>query len=109
MPLDRRIRIERNHGVVNEAGELADDWRTFATVWSQKTSSGFSDAETTAGIVVTAVANFTLRYRSGVTDIVPSLLRIVDAAGAIWEVDSVRESDERRRFLEIQAVREVDD
>ena len=108
MPLDRRIRIERNHGDVNMAGELVDDWRPFATVWAQKTGAGFSDTETVSGIVVTAAANFTLRYRSGVTSITPDLLRIVDADNAIWEVDVVRESDERRRFIEIQALREVE-
>lgn len=109
MPLDRRITIERNYGDVNMAGEFVDDWRELAGVWAQQAGAGAVDADTDSGVVTTAVRNYTVRWRSDLQSLSPSVLRIRDNSGAIWEVDVVSESDARRRFLTIQCIREVAD
>ena len=103
--LDRRITIERNHAGWNEYGEYSDDWQPVATVWAQQNAAGLSDVETEAGVVVSAVRNYSIRWRSDLHAVSPAVLRVRDAAGTLWMVDSLQESDARRRFLSIQCVR----
>ena len=108
MPLDRVIALERDEGAFVE-GVYVADWQPISgsPVWAQQNSAGASDVETSGGILVQAARNYTIRWRSDLFDISPAKLRIIDALGHVWNVDSVAESDHRRRIIGIQCLREV--
>ena len=107
--LDRVITLERDVGGFNDVGEYIADWQPVGggPIWAQQNAAGSSDVETEAGIIVTAVRNYTIRWREDLLNVSPAVLRIVDEFGHRWNVDSVAESDARRRALGIQCVREV--
>ena len=109
MPLDRVIQLERDHGDFNQSGEYVKDWRMIggSPIWAQQNAAGSSDAETSGGIVVQAVRNYTVRWRADLFDVLPSKLRIIDDLGDVWNVDGVSEGDQRRRVIGIQCLREV--
>lgn len=109
MPLDRVIQLERDEGDFNSSGEYEYDWQMIggSPVWAQQNSAGSSDVETGAGVLVQAARNYTIRWRADLFDISPAKLRIVDDLGHIWNVDGVSESDNRRRVIGIQCIREV--
>ena len=65
--------------------------------------------ETAGGVLVQAARNYTVRWRADVFSLSPAQLRIIDDLGHVWSVDSVAESDARRRVIGIQCVREVTD
>lgn len=107
MPLDRRIRIERDMGERNDSGEYVPNWTLIAEVWAQKFAAGSADSETAGGTLVIAARNYTIRWRADINALTPAGLRIVDGDGAIWNVDTLAESDARRRFINISTLREV--
>ena len=76
-------------------------------MWAQQNGAGSSDVETSAGVLVQAARNFTIRWRADLFDVSPALLRIIDDLGHTWNVDSIAESDQRRRVIGIQCLREV--
>ena len=63
--------------------------------------------ETSGGVLVQAARNYTIRWRADLFDVSPALLRIIDDLGHVWNVDGVSESDQRRRVIGIQCLREV--
>ena len=107
MPLDRRITIQRNDGERDDQGVFIDDWQDLASVWARRNNSGSVDSEAAGGIIVLTAQSFLIRYREDLIPLNPAVLRIIDSDGNIWEVESLAESDARRRAISISAVREV--
>ena len=107
MPLDRRITIQRNDGERDERGEFMDDWQDFAGVWAQQSGAGSVDSETPGGVLIISSRNYTVRYRSDLLSTDLNILRIVDADGNIWNIENIVESDSRKRFVQIETIREV--
>ena len=108
MPLDRVITLERDEGGF-VLGEYVPDWQPIdgGPMWAQQNSAGSSDVETSGGVLVQAARNYTIRWRADLFDVSPALLRIIDDLGHTWNVDSIAESDHRRRVIGIQCLREV--
>ena len=107
MALDRRVTIERNHGERNEHGEFQDAWRTLAAVWADRSSLGAVDVVGTGGDRTVESAQFTVRWRSDLILADISLLRITDDLDQVWDIETIGESDARRRFVQITATREA--
>ena len=106
MPLDRRIQIQRDHGDYNDDGEFIHDWRDVARVWAVRQGVGASDTIGTGGTALTVEnVTFTIRYTSTLATLNPARVRVVDDESQTWSVDVIAESDARRRFLSISAVR----
>ena len=69
--------------------------------------AGSVDTETQGGIVITAARTYTVRwFEELITATIPNV-SIIDELGHAWNADSVSESNARRRFISISAVREV--
>ena len=108
MPLDRRITVhiealgEYVDGVY-QPGEVTD-----YGVWAQRTSAGAADVATEGGIFVSEAATFLVRWFRELALTPPNRVSITDELGLEWNVDVISESNQRRRFLGIQALREGD-
>lgn len=107
MPLDRRITIQEDRGTRNMHGEFVHDWQDFASVWAERRGAGSVDSPTEGGILVLEAVTFTVRYTSTLAALDMALIRILDAAGTVWNPESIAESDRRRRFLTFTATREA--
>ena len=106
--LDRRITIQRNTGARGAYGEFRDDWQNLASVWAQQSGAGSVDAEGESGVLILASRNYTIRYRSDLLTTDINILRVVDADMNVWNIESIVESDSRKRFIQIECVREGD-
>ena len=60
-----------------------------------------------AGVETTGTIKWTIRYRADLLGFDLAALRAVDALGHPWNVIAMEESDARRRFLTLTAVRSV--
>ena len=107
MALDRRITIQRNTGARDAYGEFRNDWQDLTGVWAQQSGAGSVDAEGESGVLILASRNYTIRYRSDLLSTEINILRVVDANGNIWNIESIVESDSRKRFIQIETVREA--
>ena len=110
MPLDRRITIKvQSEGGYNEYGEYQEGTISEYPVWAQRSSAGAADSETEGGIVVVEAVNWTVRWFRELEVAPPSRIHVVDEYGSRWNVDTVSESNQRRRFMYIQSLREAVD
>ena len=91
----------------NDFGEFEPGAITEYPVWADQAGAGSVDTETSAGIVITAARTYTVRwFEELITATIPNVA-IVDDLGHTWNADSVSESNARRRYISISAVREV--
>lgn len=99
MALDRRISIQRNEGVQEQNGEFVVIWIDVARVWAARRGAGTYDVLVGSQVREAAAVTWDVRFTAALAALTASQTRIVDAAGEIWNVDSIAESDARRRFL----------
>ena len=106
MALDRRVTVNiRAPDTRNEFGEHVPGEVTAYPLWAEQRGAGSVDVEEVGGVELRHSRSYTVRYfveaaRAGIDGV-----SIVDADGDTWNAESIIESDARRRFLVIQAVR----
>ena len=104
MPLDRIIELGLEAEGEFVRGQYVAGPIKWLTVWAQRQSQGSVDQETSAGTRVRVIAGWIIRYRQDVARQPINRLHL-RAQDGMWNIESVNESDSRRRFLEIGAVR----
>lgn len=108
MALDRRITVKiSGEGFRDEHGEYQPGPVTDYPLWADQAGAGSVDTETSAGIVITAARTYTVRWFEELISATIPNVAIVDDLGHTWNADSVSESNARRRYISISAVREV--
>ena len=108
MPLDRRITvIITPEGEYSEFGEFEEGTPVPYPMWAEQRGAGSVDTNTPGGIFVSGVRSFTVRYFAALANASIATVSIRDADGNIWNADSLSESDARKRYIGIDAVREV--
>ena len=106
--LDRRITLQRNHGMPNEGGEFVNDWRDVGRLWATRIDLTETDRVNAGGAVTVATVRYLIRWRSDVAGVDPAVLRIIDGADTL-SVTGIQESDdrgplrERRRMMRLEA------
>ena len=107
--LDRRITVQRRVTETDDFGRpLPTVIETIASVWAQRRSAGTVDTLLEGGVLVTESVSWTIRYRTDILEADLGALQIIDASGQLWNPETIIESDARRRFIDISAVREVE-
>ena len=106
--LDRRITVQRRVTETDDFGRpLPTVIETIASVWAQRHSAGTVDTLLAGGVLVTESVSWTIRYREDVIAADLGALQITDSSGVVWNPETMIESDARRRYIDISAVREV--
>ena len=104
MPLDRLITVSLQALGERVNGKYVDGKVTAYRVWAERISSASTDAASAGtGTVVQAVVTWRVRYLVAIARHRVDLMSI-EADGFFWNVESVNESDERRRFIELRAI-----
>ena len=101
--LDRLILVHVEASGRRTAGVYVPGATTIHTLWAQRLSVGSTDAEAAEGVRVEAAARWKIRWQREIAETDIDLVS-VHAEGRTWNVESVSESDERQRFLFIEAV-----
>ena len=104
MPLDRLITVRLQALGERVEGKYVDGPITSYRVWAERISSSATDAASAGtGTVVQAIVTWRVRW---VTEIARHRVDLmsIEADGFSWNVESVNESDERRRFIELRAI-----
>lgn len=74
-------------------------------VWCRQQDVG-SGQEVSGGILATVFyRTFTIRHRADLVGILNSQIDLVDEDGSGWSITRVAESDERKRFMELETQR----
>ena len=108
MPLDRRITvIITADGEYDQYGEFQPGVPVEYPMWAEQRGAGSVDTNTPGGIYVSAVRSYTVRYSAALVDASIATVTIRDADGNIWNADSISESDARKRYIGIDALREA--
>ena len=97
--LRHRITIEERDNTANAAGQRLGTWTTFATRWASIEPAGGSEAISNDQIKATTTHRIRCRHVAGLTN----QHRVVFGART-FDVRSVRNLDERRKEIEIDAV-----
>lgn len=101
--LNRRVSVQQKVVTRDAFGGEAITWQTVADVWAAQMPVRGREyvALRAAGAEITT--RFVIRYRSGITP----AMRVVDEAGAQYNVVEVINPDDARQFLELMASAEV--
>ena len=103
-PLDRRITLHVEAEGTRDRGEFVPGAVVDYELWASRETIG-ADDERSDGVARTeTVARFILRWNEVFASTPPNRLGITDALGRAYNVRSVADSDERRRFVEIEAI-----
>ena len=106
MPLDRIITVHLQALGKRVEGRYSDGSITTYRVWAERISSGATDeASEGIGTVTQAVVTWRVRWLEAFARHRIDLMSIEDGSGFAWNVEAVNESDERRRYLELGAIR----
>ena len=105
--LDRRITLERATEQDQGYGEFDIVWAPLASVWARQRTQQAEDEVQVGGLETTGAITWTIRYRADLLGFDLATLRVRDALGHLWNIETVQESDARRRFLMITAIRSV--
>ena len=104
MPLDRLIIVRLEALGERVDGKYVDGPITPYRVWAERISSAATDAASAGtGTVVQAIVTWRVRWVTAIARHRVDLMSI-EADGFFWNVESVNESDERRRFIELRAI-----
>ena len=104
MPLDRLIIVRLEALGERVDGKYVDGKVTAYRVWAERLSSSATDAASAGtGTVVQAIVTWRVRWVTAIARHRVDLISI-EADGFFWNVESVAESDERRRFIELRAI-----
>lgn len=105
MPLDRIITVNLQSEGRRVEGKYVDGPVTPYRVWAERISSGGStDEASEGGTIIQAIVTWRVRFREVIAQHRVDLMSI-EAEGHSWNVEAVSQSDERRRFIELQAIR----
>ena len=105
MPLDRIITVNLQSEGERVEGKYVDGALTPYRVWAERISSGATDeASEGIGTVTQAAVKWRVRWVTAIARHRVDLMSI-EAEGFSWNVEAVNESDERRRYLELRALR----
>ena len=105
MPLDRRITVTLTApGDRDSTGRYVPGDPTDYNLWATRESAGSDDAEDGGLLVSQVVARWTVRYFAALAE-ADSRDVTVTAGNAIWNCDSIEESDARRRFITLECGR----
>ena len=104
MPLDRIVTVTIHQPGQYVRGVYEQGPGTAHRVWADRQSTGSTDEELEGGTRIRATASWRIRYRKDIADTEIINLSLV-ADGYNWNIEEVSESDERRRYLTIEAVR----
>ena len=108
MALDRRIVIHLEAlGIRNQQGIYVPGPVTDYPLWAQRMASGSTDVEDSEGTRVVRIVTWRVRWFAALASHRIDLMSLT-AEGYTWNPESVNESDERRRFVDIQSVRQSD-
>ena len=105
--LDRVITIQRQGGGRDDSGRFTSFWTDVARVWATRSGLGSIDMEVTGGTREVESVAWLVRWTSVLAPLDARSVRIVDAAGVVWNVQSIAESDAREVSLTFATVREV--
>ena len=104
MPLDRLITVRLQALGERVEGKYVDGPITVLRVWAEKSSSASTDEGSDGtGTVIQAIVTWRVRWVTAIARHRVDLMSI-EADGFFWNVESVNESDERRRFIELRAI-----
>ena len=106
MPLDRLITVSLQALGKRVNGKYVDGKVTAYRVWAERISSASASTDAASagtGTVVQAVVMWRIRWVTAIARHRVDLMSI-EADGFFWNVESVNESDERRRFIELRAI-----
>ena len=91
-----------------EGTRLAGQWVPGPVVdyelWASRETIEITDDESSGVTRTETVVRFILRWNAALANTPPDRLGITDALGRVYNVRSVTDSDERRRFVEIEAI-----
>ena len=105
MPLDRRIKLRVEQPGTHVGGSYVPGPSVTYDLWAQRSSLGTQEVIIPGGTRTNTVAEFTIRWTEEIYTHRVDLLFMSDAEGFEWRIDNMGESDTRRKFLAIQAVR----
>ena len=106
MPLDTRITIGiEAAGMRNDRGEYVPGPTTNYEVWSDSRNAGSQDVEESSGITIREIRTFMVRYFAALATAPINFVSITGADGSTWNVLNRADSNERRRFITIEAIR----
>lgn len=100
--LDRRITIQQNTGGPDSVGQIVDTWGNVAVVWAKIEWKNGSEEFGSAQRSAKQTAEFTIRYRPGIT---PKMRVLYD--GSAYDIEDVRETERRETLVLIAYAREV--
>ena len=105
MPFDRLITLRFKRFERDFFNELVEVDPVDNRVWAEQRGAGSSDELTQAGVTVSNVRAYTVRFFQALIDESIATLFVIDEAGNEYNTISVAESDARRRSIEVQVVR----
>ena len=104
--LDRLITVKLAAAGGRVDGKYVDGPVTPYRVWAEKTSSSSSDEGSEGiGTVIKALVTWRVRWLEAFAQHRIDLMSIEDEQGHAWNVEAVNESEQRRRFIDLQAIR----
>ena len=107
MGLDRSVTLAISVPATrDQSGQTVPGAVARYTVWAERRSSGSTDEVGVGGTRIITLVTWRLRWRD---DLARALLIDVEieAEGARWLVQSKEESDERRRWIDLETVQVV--
>ena len=108
-PLDRRITLHVYAEGTRDP--LSGDYVRGAVVdyevWARQETIETTDDNDSGVIRTERIARFILRWNAELATTPADRLGITDALGRVYNVLSVTDSDERRRFVEVEAINAV--
>ena len=106
MPADRRVIIQleaEGYRDPDLQGEYVHGAVTGYPRWATETGAGSTDTLVREGVLVNRTINFTVRWFKGLVDTPINRVSVVGSDGFTYGADNVTTSDERKRFITIEA------
>ena len=107
LPLDRIITLLLEADGTFVDGVYNPGPITEHRVWARRVSAGSTDAvDSGSGLLrIRSVVEWTIRYREDVAQHAITRLYVRDEEGNTWNAEEISESDMRRRYITISAIR----
>lgn len=99
--LNKRITIQQQSSSYDAAGQLVEDWSTFATVWANIKFNSGSETIKSDAIASTVKASIRIRYKQGVS----AGMRVA-YKDAVYEILAVMPHVGENRYVDL-AVRSI--
>ena len=107
MALDKRIRVGLEaDGMDNDQGEYVPGPITWYDLWAEVRDGGSEDRVEEAGFRTLGRKVFRVRWRLDIVIQPPSQSYVDDEYGQRYNVDEITDNEQRRRFIDLGAVRD---